>query len=86
MKKFLSLKGLIIHFKKLFGHNQIVVICFALASINFSNAQELDAISLQMKRHVVGNTFAITSDQDGFTWLATLYGIVRFDGQKFILL
>ncbi|MDG2450034.1 MAG: hypothetical protein P8M34_10365 [Saprospiraceae bacterium] len=69
MRKLLFLKELIIQFKKSLGHNQIVVICFGF--YKFLNAQELDTISFHMKRHVVENIFAISSDQDGFIWLAT---------------
>lgn len=48
------------------------------------NAQEIDTISIKMKRDAIGRTTTITSDLDGFIWLGTLYGIQRYDGENYI--
>lgn len=45
--------------------------------------QQIDTVSIKMKRHAIGATKAITSDLDGFTWFATQFGLLRFDGEQF---
>ncbi len=48
------------------------------------NGQEQPSRSIDLRDRSLGVTTAITSDQDGFVWLSTSQGLVRYDGTNFI--
>ena len=48
------------------------------------SGQSHEILYLDFKDESLGVTTSITSDQDGFIWLSTGQGLVRFDGTHFV--